>query len=172
MRLPSIIFGFAAALVAHSAWAAPVALAQITYSDQFRETLQDNLGAYEGEVLRAALERYVSNALIRHGATIDQSATVIIEITIVDARPNHPTMQQIVDRPGLDPHLSISTGGAELRARVRTNDGTVLREVSHRRYSNGLIDIVRAQSTWTEARRAMQQFAEKVADAYEAQAPR
>jgi hypothetical protein len=83
-----------------------------------------------------------------------------IEVTIVDAEPNRPTMQQLRDRPSLDPS-SISIGGAELQARLP--DGEV---VTHRRYNHSLADIGGAATTWSEARRAIRQFAVKVADAY------
>ena len=64
--------------------------------------------------------------------------------------------------------LSISVGGAELRGTLRAPDGQVIGEINHRRYNHNLADLTGAESTWTAARRAIRQFAEKVADAYAA----
>jgi hypothetical protein len=103
----------------------------------------------------------ISRELTRRGVSAD---TASIEVTIVDAEPNRPTMQQLFDRPSLD-YSSISIGGAELRATVRGANGATT-EVTHRRYNHSLADIVGAATTWTEARRSIRQFAVKVADAY------
>ena len=62
---------------------------------------------------------------------------------------------------------SISLGGAELHAVLRGADGVVIEEVTHRRYNYSLEEIG-AATTWSEARRAIRQFADKVADAYAA----
>ncbi len=73
-------------------------------------------------------------------------------------------MQQLFDQPSLD-FQSVSIGGAELRAVVRGANGATT-EVTHRRYNHSLADLGGAATTWTEARRAIRQFAVKVADAY------
>src|SRR5690606_19335324 len=116
-------------------------------------------------ILRATIEDAVNDALARKGVTGD----VAVEVTIVDADPNRPTMQQMADTPGLDMR-SVSIGGAELTGVLRRADGQVIGEVEHRRYNHSLSDIGGAASTWTEARRAIRRFAQKIADAYDAQA--
>jgi hypothetical protein len=93
-----------------------------------------------------------------------------IDISIVDAQPNAPTMQQLFHTPGLDPIRSVSIGGAELRAVLRDADGEQVAEVSHRRYNYSIADIMGRPTTWQEAQWAIDQFAEKVADAYVAHA--
>jgi hypothetical protein len=75
-------------------------------------------------------------------------------------------MQQLANQPGLDPIRSVSIGGAELRAVLRNSSGDVVSEVTHRRYNHSLADLSGASTTWTEANRAIRQFARKVADAY------
>ena len=109
-------------------------------------------------------------SLTERGATLSEGAPVTVEISIVDADPNRPTMQQLADTPGLDAFRSISIGGAELHAVLRGADGQVLSEVTHRRYNHSLDDVIPPATTWTEARRAIRQFANKVADAYVANA--
>lgn len=157
---------------ASGAAAEPVSVAPVEYSPEFAQQLDEELGPREGEMLSAVVAEAVGNALQRRGASLADGALVSIEVSIVDAAPNRPTMQQMSDRPGLDPIRSISIGGAELHAVVRDEDGGAA-EVTHRRYNSSIEEVSRtAATTWGEARRAIRQFAEKVADAYEEQAGR
>lgn len=149
------------------AFATP-ALAQTTpvsFSPEFQTTLEEDLGVREGQVLRTAVTDAIARELARRGVA---TGSATIEVTIVDAEPNRPTMQQLIDEPSLD-FSSISIGGAELRAVVHSANGAST-EVTHRRYNHSLADISGAATTWTEARRAIRQFAVKVADAYVATA--
>ena len=162
----SALAAFSLAAFTQVAVAAPVSLAPVALSAELQTSLDDDLGAREGEVLRRTVADTVSAALVRHGATVTGGAPVTVEITIVDADPNRPTMEQMSARPGLDMGRSISIGGAELHGALRGADGQVISEINHRRYTHSLIDLTGAESTWTDARRAIRQFAEKVADAY------
>lgn len=163
LALASLAAFFALSLPAN---AAPVNLAPVSFSPEFQTALDEDLGAREGEHLRADLIGAVSRELTARGATIGEGG-VTIELSIVDADPNHPTMQQLSDRPGLDFLGSISVGGAELRAILRGADGQVISEINHRRYNSNLEDAaMQAPSTWSEARRAIRRFASRVADAY------
>lgn len=168
MRLAAVValcaLGFAPA-----AFAGPVALTPVAYSEEFQTELNEHLGAREGEFLSGYVRDLVAEALAQHGGALAESGPITIDITIVDADPNRPTMQQLHDQPGLDAIRSISIGGAELRAVLRGPDGQVLSEVTHRRYNYDIRDAV-GSGTWTEARRAIRQFATKVADAYAAHA--
>ena len=164
MRLIPAFLGLAALAFAQSASA--VTLSQISFSPEFQIELDEELGAREGEYLRSAVTEAVSNALTRRGASIGTGADITIEISIIDADPNRPTMQQTQGRPGLDPLRSVSTGGAELRAVLRNASGQVVGEVDHRRYDETLSDVFVPPTTWTSAQRAIRQFAGKVADAY------
>lgn len=150
--------------------AAQVALAPISFSPEFQVSLDEDLGVREGETLRQAVETSVSRALARAGASVSNGAPVTIEISIIDADPNRPTMHQLAEEPGLDFGRSYSIGGAELRAVLRGSDGRVLTEVTHRRYNYSIDELLGPPATWSEARRAINQFATKVADAYIAHA--
>jgi hypothetical protein len=167
MRLTPALFGLAASfLLAAPAFAGPV-LAPVSFSPEFQASLEDNLGVREGEELREAVTDAVNRALARRGAVAAQGAPLTIEISIVDADPNRPTMQQLAARPGLDYGRSLSIGGAELHAVLRGADGGVISEVSHRRYNYDINEVANfSPTTWSEARRAIRRFAERVADAY------
>ena len=169
MRLLAVLAGAAALAFAHVAAAAPVTLAPVSFSPEFQEKIDEDLGAREGDFLRQQITERVSAALADQRATLSSGAPLVIEILIIDADPNRPTIGQLAQRPGLDAMRSVSIGGAELRAVLRRN-GAVVEEVHHRRYNHGLQDVAFAPSTWSEAQRSIRQFAIKVADAYAANA--
>ncbi len=166
MRLSPALFGFAASfLLAAPAFAGPV-LAPVSFSAEFQTSLEDELGVREGEELRQAVTDAVNRALARR-AVAAQGAPLTIEISIIDADPNRPTMRQLAARPGLDFGRSLSIGGAELHAVLRGADGGIVSEVTHRRYNYSIDDVASfSPTTWSEARRAIRRFAERVADAY------
>ncbi len=164
MRVTSLIAGLAALAFSQAAYAAAVDVAPVTFSPELQEALNDELGAREGEYLSAAVRDAVTNALVQRGATLG-GGDLTLEIAILDADPNRPTLEQVSRRPGLDMMRSVSIGGAELRAVLRNAGGDVVSEVSHRRYNHTLADVG-ASTTWGEARHAIRQFAQKVGDAY------
>jgi hypothetical protein len=171
MRLIPAFCGLAAFAFAHSA--AAVTLAPVSFSPEFETALTDELGVREGEYLRADVEDAVRNALARRGVDLASSGGTI-EIVIIDADPNRPTMQQLADQPGLDAVRSFSIGGAELHAVLRNADGAVLTEVNHRHYNSSIAEFhgMPPGAPWSEARRSIRRFAEKVADAYVSQTGR
>ncbi len=162
--------GLAAVVGMSQASAEPVRLSPVAFSAEFQSELDDELGPREGEYLRAALTRNLSDSFARRGATLGENGAVSVDVVIVDADPNRPTLGQMTRRPGLDYFRSVSIGGAELHAVLRSADGGVLREVDHRRYNHTLSEIVGPPGTWEAAQRAMRRFSEKVADAYVEQA--
>lgn len=157
MRIRYLLASAAVLAFAAPAWAQST---PVSFSPEFQTALEEELGVREGEVLRTAVTDAIARELSRRGV----SSNVSIDVTIVDAEPNRPTFQQLLDQPSLD-FSSVSIGGAELRAVVRGANGATT-EVSHRRYNHSLGDLAGAATTWTEARRAIRQFAVKVADAY------
>jgi len=162
MRFIPAVLGLAALAFAHAAHAQSATISQVSFSPEFQVSLDEELGAREGEYLRQAVTDSVNAALARSGA----AGRASIEISIIDADPNRPTMQQLSGNIGLDGLRSVSIGGAELQAIIRAPDGRVLAEVTHRRYDHSLADINGPPDTWQAARRAINQFARKVADAY------
>lgn len=168
LLIPSI--ALAALAFAQTAAAQTVALAPVSFSAEMQTELEEELGVREAEVLQDAVTRAVSQALTRRGASLAETGALRVEIEILDADPNRPTMEQLADQPGLDSIRSVSVGGAELHAILRAADGRVLEEVSYRRYDYDIGEAERANATWGTARRAIRQFATKVADAYVAHA--
>lgn len=165
MRLAPLMIGVAALAFAHTA--AAQTIAQVSFSPAFQEALAEDIGEREGAYLSSTLTRYVENALARRGVNADG---LTIELQIVNADPNRPTLRQLSANPAIDSMRSVSTGGAELRAILRDRSGGVIAEVDHSYYTQNLRDVFVVPNTWTDARRSMQQFANKVADAYVAHA--
>lgn len=146
-----------------------VTLAPISYSENFQGELAESYGVREGSYLSAFLARTLAREIQKQGDAITASPAMIVEVTIVDAAPNRPTIKQMTDRTGLDLR-SISVGGAELNAVLRSADGFVITEVRHSRYDRSISELTSGTSTWSAAQRAIRQFANKVADAYAANA--
>lgn len=171
MRFVFAIVALSAIGFASTSAANPVSLTPIKFSNQFQTSLERDLGVHEGDVLRGQVERAVGAALVRRGATLENGAAVSIDVEILDADPNRPTFQQLSTLPYPSLRESTSIGGAELRATVRGAEGQILDTVSYRRY-NSSFDEFRFErpTTWSEAGRAIDAFAEKVADSYFAHA--
>lgn len=171
MRLIPAFCGLAALAFAQSA--AGVTVAPVSFSPEFETELHEEFGVREGEVLRENVEQSIAAALARRGVAVDSGGGTI-EVVIVDADPNRPTWQQLRDEPSLDYLRSFSIGGAELRAVLRDSEGNVLTEVEHRNYNSSISEFhgMPPGATWSEARRAIHRFANKVADAYVAHSGR
>ncbi len=162
----ALTVAFAAfALLAIPAAAGPVALAPASFSADFQEKLEEELGVREAGVLQRAIETSLTRALQREGAEISENAPLTVETVVEDARANRPTFQQLTDRPGLSYGGSRSIGGAELTGILRDADGHEVARVEHRFYE-GYLDFFNAAGNWDDARRAINQYARKVAIAY------
>lgn len=75
-----------------------------------------------------------------------------INLVITDLKPNRPTLQQAIDRPGLSITESISIGGATIEGELVTPDGRSL-PIRYARYSSHLGEVF-GFHTWGDADRA------------------
>jgi hypothetical protein len=167
MRRFAIAAAFAAAAFASPALAAPVAVKPMAVDPALQETFEDDYGSREIAVLQKIVDEAVRRELVRVGATVADAAPVTVETTLVDVKPSRPTFQQAIDKPGLDTMRSISIGGAELKARLVGADGATLDEVTYEWFETDLL-FSAANTTWSDARRAIRQFAREVGEAYAA----
>ena len=85
-----------------------------------------------------------------------------IDLVLTDLKPNRPTFEQMAERPGLDPHRSVSIGGAAIEGQITTADGQVL-PVRYDWFSNSIAEV-RGYSTWQDADRAYERLASRRAD--------
>jgi hypothetical protein len=146
MRLIPAFCGLAALAFAQSA--AAVTLAPVSFSPEFETELNEDIGVREGEYLSREVQSAIGAALARRGVALGANGGAI-EVVIVDADPNRPTMQQLANEPALDYMRSISIGGAELRAVLRGANGEVLSEVRHRDYNHSIADGARSAASPT-----------------------
>lgn len=151
----------ALALAAPLLMAAAIASAEpaqvsVTLGPQVEEQI-DELGRREIERQTGRLADVIRRELSRHpefdGASVD--------LTLSDLKPNRPTMEQLRQRPGLDPLRSVSIGGADIEGQVRRLDGTT-RQVSARYFSTSLADVW-SLDPWADAEKAYQRAATKIA---------
>ncbi len=127
-------------------------------SPEFQEKLEDDIGVREARVLSDALSRKITAIFADRGITADK-----VVVTIEDARPNKPTMEQVSNKPGLDAMRSISLGGAKLSGIAYDAAGAEIGRFDYRWYESDLRNVV-AASTWTDARSTFDKFARRFAD--------
>ncbi len=156
MRRFTFFAPLTAALALAGAAAAQPSAVVVTVSPDFAKTAEE-LGQrdvqQQVEDLTRKVERVLTDRQALDGARI--------ELVITDLKPNRPTMQQISDKPGLDPIRSISIGGAAIEGRVTTASGEV-HPVKYDYYSNTLADV-RGYSTWQDANTAYDRLARNLA---------
>lgn len=149
-------FAFLAPLALVATLAAP-ALAQtpqvtVTVGGDLTEQVED-LGQRDVDRQLVRLQSVVERRLARDRAL--DGAT--INLVITDLKPNRPTWQQAIDKPGLSIMDSISIGGATIEGEVITADGQRL-PVRYSRYSPSLADVY-GFTTWQDADRAYDRLA-------------
>jgi hypothetical protein len=114
------------------------------------------LGRRDVDEQRDDLAQTVARALSRSGA-YDGAR---INLVLTDLKPNRPTMQQTLDRPGLSMFDSVSIGGVAIEGEIVTADGQRL-PVRYSRYSTSIADVF-GFNTWEEANRAYDRFAANI----------
>ncbi len=148
----------ALSLSASAALAAePVMIAPIQIGPELADKA-DDLGEREfdqlRQILRSDLERELAGHLGENGATL--------YVTILDATPNRPTLEQMSARPELSMR-SISIGGATVEAELVSAAGEKLEYYNYSWRSYNIVDVV-GFSTWTDARRTFNHFARDVGE--------
>jgi hypothetical protein len=129
---------------------------EAAFSEDFKTKLDEELGEREGKVLTDI----VSQKIEKQFAGIAAERVVV---TIKDAKPNRPTMQQVSDTSGLDPIRSFSIGGAKLSGVAYDASGKEIGKFDYKWYES---DITQAQyqTTWHDARWAIDRFARRFAE--------
>jgi hypothetical protein len=151
---------------ATSGYASAVRIAPITVGAGLQKALHDRYGDREGPVLQAEVTDSLGRALRAAGATLDDAATLRIEVSIEDAVPSHPTRHQVELTPSLDPVRSVSRGGARLRAVLRGADGKEVDHVDYDYYAMSLEQVSPSLDAWADARVTIQRFSAQVVKAW------
>lgn len=141
---------------AGAALADPAAI-NVSISPDFAEDAA-KLGLDEVNDQVADLTRQVERTLKSRNALND----AVIDLVITDLQPNRPTMNQLSQRPGLDPMRSLSIGGATVEGSVTLPDGTK-HDVKFKYYTPTIGEAVGA-TTWTDANRAFMRLSRNLAE--------
>ena len=157
MRNLAFIVPFAAVAVLAGAAAAQPAAVTVTLGPTL-QTKTEELGAREVQAQVDRLSEAVSRAL----ADSDTLEGARVELVLTELKPNRPTFQQTVDRPGLDSIRSLSIGGAAIEGQITLADGTV-QPVRYTWFSNNLADV-NGFSVWRDAERAYRRFGSNLAE--------
>ena len=152
----AVIAGALTIATSGTALAQPEAI-NITIAPKFAHQVE-KLGEREVNDQIADLTSQLNRTLERHGAL----EGAVLDLIITDLKPNRPTMQQMVDRPGLDPIRSLSIGGAAIEGSVTTADG-VKHDVKYDYYTPFIYDSL-GMTTWADANRAYSRFATNLAN--------
>lgn len=129
----------------------------VAFSDDFAEELADNYGEREGARLTDDIVKDLDQAFTKVGVTPAR-----VDVTIVDAKPNRPTLQQLSDKPGLDGFRSISIGGMKLIGTAYDDSGEVLTTVEYGWFENDIRDAF-GSGIWSDANRASRRFSTRMA---------
>ncbi|MGB8326246.1 MAG: hypothetical protein WCE48_01570 [Steroidobacteraceae bacterium] len=135
----------------------------VTFSPALQAKLASTYGREEAPVLRAYVTDAVGRALGQDATARARARGLRVAVVIVAAQASHPTRRQVSDNPSIDALLSTSLGGAELTGTVRAADGRVIASVSHEQFAPSLEIASAAGDPWADARRAIQEFATKLA---------
>lgn len=156
MRFATLaVTAFAALALAMPAAALTV---EAKVSEKFQEKLVDDIGVREANVLTGALTRKIETIFANKGVNADR-----VVVTIEDAKPNRPTMEQVSNKPGLDSMRSISVGGAHIVGIAYDASGKELARLDYDWYERDIGNTI-GSTTWTDARTAFDRFSRRLAD--------
>ena len=112
--------------------------------------------------LAKRLERRTTKRLEKAGIDVNENAPTVLELTLIDAKPNRPTFRQMSKNASLS-HRSFGIGGAKFEAKLIAPSGD-LANFKYKWYENNILDA-RYNGTWTDANRAIDRFARKLSKA-------
>jgi hypothetical protein len=138
----------------------------MTVSPEFQKKLDTKYGSEELVRLQHDLDASLKYARKKTDPVACAGGAVTLETTLVDADPNHPTMEQLRQQPGLDWMRSISLGGAKLKGELKSADGKVVATAEGEYRSIDLRDArMSGGDTWGDAHRGIDNYTRDVAKA-------
>lgn len=155
LAIAASIFALAAGAASASTPLPGAADVRVSISPELQKKAERTYGVRDVNHLASELQTSVAKELARTGVL----AGARVELTLVDAKPNRPTMKQMADKPGLS-MWSFGLGGAEIQGEAVAPDGTVT-PISYRWYEHD-IRQARYSTTWSDANRAIDRLAHKL----------
>jgi hypothetical protein len=167
MRKIALVIGLSLAASTGAALAQGAPRVQVSIGPQLERKAGD-YGRDELQGLREDLSKEIERTLARRGSQIASVA-----LTIEDAQPNRPTMEEMGRIPGLSMR-SIGVGGARISGVVTFADGHT-QPIRYQWYETDLRNEI-AANTWSDAERSFMFLADdlgagRVPDAYRGAGP-
>jgi len=144
-----------AAVSGENAGTAPTVL----LSPAMHTALESTYGTAEEAVLERTISERVTAAL--GGAGCDGARQV--EITLLDARPTHPTDRQLMDNPALDRLRTHFVGGAIFSVRLLDAAGHELKSLRYDWYAQDIRHGSRSAEPWGDVRLASEGLGSQLA---------
>jgi hypothetical protein len=161
-RLLSSALTFASLALPHAVPAADLSPTAVTFAPGYEAAFSKTYGTREVSALRLQIVDLVSHSLRSAGSR----CSLTLSVTLERAAPTHPTMQQQLDNPALDPFRTVfRDGGASLTGRVLDSGGHVIATVQYADFNGDMRPISPAKDPWGDARFAIQAFSSRVVDA-------
>ena len=123
------------------------------------------LGTSELEELVEQTREDLVDALTKRGVPVSDTAPTALRVTLVDAKNNRPTPNQLAQEPSLD-FNSFGAGGVELSAEVVGANGEALGTMAYSWFDTLATDrFAASRGTWQDARRGISRFSDDAAKA-------
>ena len=131
----------------------------VLFSPAVHAALESIYGTAEEAVLQRTIRERVTAAL--RGAGCDGASQA--EITLLEARPTHPTDKQLMDNPALDRLRTRFVGGATFGARLLDAAGHELKSLRYDWYAEDIRHGSRSAAPWGDARLASEGLGSQLA---------
>jgi lipid-binding SYLF domain-containing protein len=146
-------------LMGAAGWAAPVdvVVRQVTVSVDPKLVSEGvkTYGAKEINDLAAYLKQTVEKDLMAKGRfKASEADGAVLQLVLVDAKPNRPTFKQMSDRPGLSMQ-SYSVGGADIRGEQINADASRVK-LGYSWFETDISQAATAEDLSTSSRQALQ----------------
>jgi hypothetical protein len=145
----------------HAQATGSIEIGQISFSPGLRSRA-DELGMEELTRLATYLREDLERALIQSDWLGESVNEIALNVVIVDAVPNRPTMAQI-NRFETAHYGTTTAGGATIRASLIRDDHEVVAEFSYA-WENPSLDESANYGIWTDARQTFSRFSTSIAD--------
>lgn len=159
--------------LAHRANNLPKKLSDRGTSSRLNSPFSNNgkYGDREIAYLQEEMQEEIVEDFSKRGLALSESAPTLLRITIVGAKPNRPTFNQLSKDASLS-FQSFGIGGAEMTAEFISAGGNVIGTAEYDYYSSfGDRPNLQASGTWTDANRAFSRFSNKLSKTLEKMNP-
>lgn len=121
------------------------------------------IGERELVILSDDLRDELETDFSRAGISVSPDASYTLRVTVVNAKPNRPTLEQLSVQPSLS-FNSFGEGGAKVQAELIGPNGDVVGASEYGWYDSPIdYRFSQAQATWGDAKRVFSRFAKRTA---------